>query len=278
MSDSKFFPKDVNIELPSDLTNDELSSFPAYKTWIAALRKTLEAQSKPDHPYHENPYKVRGITIQSVDRFGGDRLGFIKLKADVRADDDQRFPGSVFMRGGSVAMLLILKTEPSSSTSANEKLKLEEFVVLTIQPRVPAGTLTFTEIPAGMIDDSGTFSGAAAKEIEEETGLTVQDDELIDLTELALGANNDPDEVLQNAIYPSPGGSDEFIPIFLVRKTMKVKEIEDLQGRLTGLRDHGEKISLKIVKLKDAWKVAGRDAKSLSALCLYEGLKREGKI
>lgn len=278
MSDSKFFPKDVNIELPSDLTNDELSSFPAYKTWIAALRKTLEAQSKPDHPYHENPYKVRGITIQSVDRFGGDRLGFIKLKADVRADDDQRFPGSVFMRGGSVAMLLILKTEPSSSTSANEKPELEEFVVLTIQPRVPAGTLTFTEIPAGMIDDSGTFSGAAAKEIEEETGLTVQDDELIDLTELALGANNDPDEVLQNAIYPSPGGSDEFIPIFLVRKTMKVKEIEDLQGRLTGLRDHGEKISLKIVKLKDAWKVAGRDAKSLSALCLYEGLKREGKI
>lgn len=273
MPDSKFFPESTSIELPSDLTKDQLSSFPAYKTWITALRKTLEAQSSPDHPYHENPYKVRGITVQAVDRFGGDRLGFIKLKADVRADDGQRFPGSVFMRGGSVAMLLILKAESSDPTS-----ETDEFVVLTIQPRIPAGTLTFTEIPAGMIDDSGTFSGAAAKEIEEETGLTVQDDELIDLTELALSANNDPGEVLQNAIYPSPGGSDEFIPIFLVRKTMKVSEIEDLQGRLTGLRDHGEKISLKIVKLKDAWKVAGRDAKSLSALCLYKGLSREGKI
>lgn len=272
MSNSKFFPDDVKIELPSDLTKDQLSSFPAYKTWSAALKKTLEAQSSPDHPYHQNPYKLRGITVQSVDKFGGDRLGFIKLKADVRADDGQRFPGSVFMRGGSVAMLLILKSEASSEVPEDES------VVLAVQPRIPAGTLTFTEIPAGMIDDSGTFSGAAAKEIEEETGLTVQEDELIDLTELALGANNEPDEVLQNAIYPSPGGSDEFIPIFLVRKTMKAQEIEDLQGRLTGLRDHGEKISLKIVKLKDAWKVAGRDAKTLSALCLYDGLRREGKI
>lgn len=278
MPSSKFFPDDIDLKLPSDLTTDQLSSFPAYKTWTTALRKTLEAQSSPDHPYHQNPYKVRGIMVQSVDRFGGDRLGFVKLKADVRADDGQRFPGSVFMRGGSVAMLLILKAEAGGADTESGSSEADEFVVLTVQPRIPAGTLTFTEIPAGMIDDSGTFSGAAAKEIEEETGLTVQDDELIDLTELALEPTNNADEVLQNAIYPSPGGSDEFIPIFLVRKTMKVKEIEDLQGRLTGLRDHGEKISLRIVRLGDAWRVAGRDAKTLSALCLYDGLRREGRV
>jgi len=51
-----------------------------------------------------------------------------------------------------------------------------------------------------------------------------------------------------------------------------------MQGKLTGLRDHGEKISLMIVKLKDVWKVAGRDAKTLSALCMYDGLRREGKL
>jgi len=198
----------------------------------------------------------------------------VKFKADVRTDDGETLPASVFMRGGSVAMLLVLKPSDAESDS-------EEFVILATQPRISAGTLSFIEIPAGMLDDSGTFTGAAAKEIEEETGLTIEENELIDMTQLTLqsGENTEnQEEVLQNAIYPSPGGSDEFIPLFLARKTMSRSEIDKMQGKLTGLRDHGEKISLKIVKLKDAWKVAGRDAKTLSALCMYDGLRREGKI
>lgn len=42
------------------------------------------------------------------------------------------------------------------------------------------------EIPAGMIDEE-SFSGAAAKEIQEETGLVIPKHELLDLAELALG-------------------------------------------------------------------------------------------
>lgn len=278
MTNSKYCPNDVKRDLPSDLSKEELESFPAYKTWFAALQKTLEAQSSPEHPYHQNPYKLRSIDIQSVDRFGKGRLGFIKLKADVSADDGQKFPGSVFMRGGSVAMLLVLTAESKNVSSGKGDPEANEYVILTVQPRIPAGTLTFTEIPAGMIDDSGTFSGAAASEIEEETGLKIQEEELINLTELALGSNNEDGEVLQNAIYPSPGGCDEFIPIFFARKTMQLEEIEKLQGKLTGLRETGEKITLKIVKLRDAWKVAGRDVKTLSAICLYDGLRQEGKI
>lgn len=182
------------------------------------------------------------------------------------------------MRGGSVAMLLVLTTESTGRSTRRRKSEADEFVILTNQPRIPAGTLSFTEIPAGMIDDSGTFSGAAASEIQEETGLTIRQDELVNLTELALASNDDTDDVLQNAIYPSPGGSDEFMPIFYARKTMTVEEIRTLQGKLTGLREDGEKITLKIVKLKDAWKIAGRDAKTLSAICLYDGLRREGKL
>ena len=49
----------------------------------------------------------------------------------------------------------------------------EKRAILTIQPRIPAGSLTFAEIPAGMLDDAGSFAGAAAKEIQEETGLTM---------------------------------------------------------------------------------------------------------
>lgn len=151
---------------------------------------------------------------------------------------------------------------------------------MTIQPRIPAGSLAFSEIPAGMLDDSGTFAGGAAKEIEEETGLKIPQNELIDMTSLALGLlpQQADGEELQKGMYPSPGGSDEFIPLFLCQKRMPRKDIDGLQGRLTGLRSHGEKITLKVVPLEQLWKECVRDGKSLAAWALYNGLKREGRL
>lgn len=131
-----------------------------------------------------------------------------------------------------------------------------------------------------MLDESGTFAGAAAKEIQEETGLLIPQSELIDMTSLALQCIQEPrdGEFLQKAVYPSPGGSDEFIPLFLCQKRMARKDIEGLQGRLSGLRQEGEKITLKVVPLENLWKEGLRDGKTLAAWALYEGLKREGKI
>jgi len=78
--------------------------------------------------------------------------------------------------------------------------------VLTVQPWVPAGSLEFVELPAGMLDDS-SFTGAAAKEIQEECGIEIPADELLDLTQLALGKFVDGgEEKLQTAVYPSPRG------------------------------------------------------------------------
>lgn len=151
--------------------------------------------------------------------------------------------------------------------------------ILTIQPRIPAGSLAFAEIPAGMLDDSGTFAGGAAKEIEEETGLSVQANELIDMTALALQSRPESgEETLKQAVYPSAGGSDEFIPVFLCQKRMPRQDIEMLQGKLTGERDSGEKITLKVVPLEDLWKEGLRDGKTLAAWALYKGLQQEGKI
>jgi ADP-sugar diphosphatase len=160
---------------------------------------------------------------------------------------------------------------------------------MTIQPRIPAGSLEFPEIPAGMLDDSGTFAGRAAMEIYEETGLSIPQNELVDMTSLALASlqsssYNKPEkeieeeEELQKGVYPSPGGSDEFIPLFLYQKRMPRQDIDALQGRLTGNRDEREKITLKIVPLEDLWKQGLRDGKTLAAWALYQGLKQEGKI
>ena len=128
-----------------------------------------------------------------------------------------------------------------------------------------------------MLDDSGTFSGAAAKEIAEETGLEVQASELINMTELAL-SHVDNEEKLQNGVYPSPGGCDEFIPIFLWQRRIPRRQLKDWQGKLTGLRSEGEKITLKLTRLEELWKSGGRDGKTLAAWALYEGLRKDGKI
>ncbi|KAJ5495163.1 hypothetical protein N7539_000279 [Penicillium diatomitis] len=253
----------VQVKCDVDLSQTELNSFPAFKTWLSTLQTSLSRQSDASHPFHEDPYHLRQIEIQAVDRFGGGRLGFVKMKAEVSNGSGEKLPGSVFLRGGSVSML--------------EKGKM---ALLTVQARIPAGSLTFTEIPAGMLDDSGTFAGGAAKEIEEETGLKVKQDELVDMTALAaeISATSSGDEPLQKAMYPSAGGSDEFIPIFLCEKRMPREEIEKLQGKLTGLREHGEKITLKVVPLEDLWKEGLRDSKTLAAWALYRGLKDAGRI
>ena len=96
----------IPVIIPSELTEDQLFSFPAFKTWISTLQHSLSLQHKSSHPFHSAPYALREIEVQSVDFLGGDRLGFVKLKATVTNSKQERLPGSVFLRGGSVAMMV----------------------------------------------------------------------------------------------------------------------------------------------------------------------------
>ncbi|KAF2198053.1 hypothetical protein GQ43DRAFT_465932 [Delitschia confertaspora ATCC 74209] len=275
------------VKLPADLTKDQLLKFPAFRNWISTLQHSLSLQQDKSHTFHNSPYKLRKIDVQATDWFGGQEktLGFLKLQAEVTNDDGEGLPGAVFLRGGSVGMLLILQPDDAPLGTETDK-----HVLLTIQPRIAAGSLALAELPAGMLDD-GTFSGKAAQEISEETGLKVPEDELINMTELALssattspsteqskGDGEDIKEKLQNAMYPSPGGCDEFIPLFLYQKRIPRPQLDEWRGKLTGLRNEGEKITIKVVRLEDLWKEGARDAKALAALSLYEGLRRENKI
>ncbi|ORX94290.1 NUDIX family hydrolase [Clohesyomyces aquaticus] len=273
-----------DVNLPENLTKDQLLAFPAFKNWIATLQHSLSLQKEKEHTFHSSPYKLRKIDVQAVDWFGPKKLGFVKIQAQVTNDDDEWLPGAVFLRGGSVGMLIILQPDDVPSGAETDK-----HVLLTVQPRIAAGSLALAELPAGMLDD-GTFSGKAAQEISEETGLEVPEDQLLDMTKLALeGTTTSPSttqgwdgkdlrENLQNAMYPSPGGCDEFIPLFLYQKRVPRSQLDQWRGKLTGLREEGEKITVKLVLLGELWKEGGRDAKALAALALYEGLRKEGKI
>jgi ADP-sugar diphosphatase len=105
---STFTIPDSNLPVNSipDLTENELLSFPAFKVWITTLQQSLARQEHPSHEFHQDPYVLRKIDIQSIDRFGGGRLGFVKMKAEVSNGQGETLPGSVFLRGGSVGMLV----------------------------------------------------------------------------------------------------------------------------------------------------------------------------
>ena len=120
-----------------------------------------------------------------------------------------------------------------------------------------------------MLDGSGNFCGKAAEEIKEETGIEITENDLIDMTDLTHGT-------AFRGVYPSPGGCDEFMRLCLCVKAMKREDVLKLEGKLSGMRDHGESITVRLVKLDDLWKIP--DMKALSALALYHGLRKEGKI
>ena len=95
----------------------------------------------------------------------GPKIGFIKMQAEVTNDEGEHLPTGIFLRGASVGMMVVFQPDDLPKGSQEEK-----HVLLTVQSRIPAGSLQFVELPAGMVDDFGTFGGAAASEIKKELG------------------------------------------------------------------------------------------------------------
>lgn len=239
---------EIGVNLPLVLEST------VFKDWVKAVDK-------------DPKLFIISVHIQGVDMFGP-RIGFIKFKAraqlDLGGEEGENgngmieVPGIVFMRGGAVGVLVILECDGV------------DYTILTHQARVPCGVSDLPEIPAGMLDGSGHFKGVAAEEIQEECHIVISEDELIDMTQLAYGDQ-------WNGMIPSAGGCDEFIKLYMFRRSVEPQVIKDLEGRLTGLPDEGERIKLHLVKLHDLWKETP-DAKALSALTLFSELKREGRI
>ncbi|TNJ27027.1 ADP-sugar diphosphatase [Giardia muris] len=218
--------------------------------------KLLERRLERYKPLHDwcsrlDPeLKVDKIEVQSVDYFG-QRVGFLKFQAQasLRSRPDVRLPGVVFMRGGSVAILVVLRVSEEDGT-----MRKIAYTVLTEQPRVPAGCSAFHEIPAGMVDDEGDIVGVAVRELAEETGITINKGELIELGDYWL----------------SPGGSDETITLYALERTISSSDLEGLEGRLGGVGPH-ERITLRLSPLDRLWD--SKDAKTVLALSLYARLK-----
>ena len=251
------------------LTKERVMDFTAFHDWITVLQKSLQRQHDPkaDHTFANDPYFLRWINIEAFNDFGTKEkpnLLFMKIFAQVTTDHGEYLPGVVFLRGGSVAVLMILRPQDAP---------LERYVIMVEQARIAAGSLQFMEIPAGMIDKEKNFKIAAVKEIQEEIGLVPKANELVNMTSLAVDGAP-VQEGIQDAMYPSPGGCDEFINIFLWEKEMDRLDIEGLKGKLMGERAEAERITVRLLEYEKLVSVGARDGKTLAAWSLYEYLKR----
>jgi len=255
-----------------ELDENVLLGFKAFRDWRETLAKNLVLQNQLSHTFHSDPWILYEIKIHHVTKFGPSRIRFMTVEAIMRRSSDPEKPTSldrtVFLRGGSVAVLMILRPKEA---------KNERYVVMTEQPRIGACGMSFLEIPAGMMDESNNVIGKAMQEIKEETGFTIRPEEFIDMTQLALGKAETRENV-RPAMYPSPANLDESISLLLWEKELDRKEIESLKGRLSGLRLHDELITLRVCDYEVLWREGARDAKTLGAWALYEGLNRSGQI
>jgi ADP-sugar diphosphatase len=210
---------------------------PAFGAWVTKLASNYGAN-------------LTSITILDVYPFGPAtkaERGFVT--ANVAAKKGGKpVSGFAFIRGGAVAVLVILVDETGN-----------EYVVTTLQPRVPGGELDYEEIPAGMLDQkSHEFASVAVKELREELELIIPEDKLVKLSDM----------------YPSIGGSDEMITMFVFKGEMSADKIAEFKGKHTGEPSENEQIITKL-RTYDEFKAAClsgeiTDAKAQLALGLYE--------
>ncbi|KAF2653118.1 hypothetical protein K491DRAFT_680809 [Lophiostoma macrostomum CBS 122681] len=329
----KLFGDSVKVKGLTTITGEHLEAWGPFQTWAKALKKALELKNdKRNNHILTKDFTLNGIEIQSVNLFGP-KIGFVKLEANItRTDDGSKLPGIAFLRGGSVAILMILYHSKEEETKAHEAAKalektkaleqtkadsetknqgiarlnkeitclnesVEPQVVFVVQPRVAIGSLAFQEIPAGMLDVNHTFAGQAAKEINEEVGITSNKDDLKDMTALAAKKSSNrwwskattvsknledeelqADETLQAANYPSVGGCDEAITLYLYQTRVSKEDMESLKSKATGVPAEVEHITTKLVPLKNVWTEGARDGKTLAALALYQNLKNAAAL
>jgi len=215
----------------------------AFTDWKTKIGELLE---KPGYK------SDRIIHIRNVFAFGDIRYtpkGFVFASIDI-TKDGKTVPGCVFLRGDSVACIVILVN----------KLTNNKFVLTVRQPRIAIGHDDEEEIVAGMLDASNNFVGVAAKEILEETSINISDYGL--------------EELSSYAVPMSQGACDERIKFYAVEIPLNEFEIAALDCKYTGNIDEGECIKLK-VRTYDDFKSAIargeiRDAKSIIAASLYD--------
>jgi 8-oxo-dGTP pyrophosphatase MutT (NUDIX family) len=170
-------------------------------------------------------------TLNLLRKKNGEML-FALLDCDIKSPEGTRLPNIVFIRGDACLIVTQVRNRGTG----------EERFLMIRQRRIGNGSLSL-EFPAGMLDrEVNNPAGVAAREVTEETGLTIGPADLFPLCDKKL--------------FSSAGASDEAIFYFGC-----IKEIDDalwqsLTGRTCGNPEENEHISVVLISRKDAEKEA----------------------
>ncbi len=174
-----------------------------------------------------------GCTIQKIEpvsllRKKNGELLFALLDTAISSPEGCKLPNIVFIRGDACLIVTLIRNRDTG----------EERFLMVRQRRVGNGSLSL-EFPAGMLDaDVDDPLGVAARELAEETGITVTASDLFPLCDKKL--------------FSSVGACDEGIYYYGC-----IKELDDtawcsLSGRTAGNPAEDERIYVALVSRQEA--------------------------
>jgi ADP-sugar diphosphatase len=111
-------------------------------------------------------------------------------------------------------------------------------------------------------EDDGDPRLAAVKDLEEECGISIKGDELIDLTELAFHEAADAGHLPYPGIAPSAGACDEILRYYYLEKSVTKEQLQNLQNKIIPGKEFSHTIFLHVVPWNNVWKISG-DSKTM---------------
>lgn len=197
------------------------------------MKETLE-QSLKFRQWKETLEKnnltvVQVTPLHLVHKPNGELL-FALVNIDAHDKNKEKILPVALLRGHFVSVLTCF-TEQESGT---------RYLLLVKQYRVSTGEISY-EHPAGMCDSETDPYKVAVKEVSEETGLTITQDQLVLL-------NN-------QMFYTSPGLLDEGGYFFYCELTLPKAEIDTFRDKTAGALGEHEFIQTHIATLEEAPKL-----------------------
>ena len=183
---------------------EKLTESHKYKLW----RGKLEASGLDIHGIEE---------VYSRRRSDGEIL-FSLLMTDATTPEGDKIPPICFLKGEVVCVLICFI----------EKVSREKYLLLVKQRRICDGSHTY-EHPAGMLDSESDPAAVAAREVHEETGIRLAQEQLTRL--------------LNHPCYPSTGTSDEAMYFFFCEIELTLNEIEGYHNQAMGVESDHERIT-----------------------------------
>lgn len=189
------------------------------------------------HKYNlwKNKLESNGLDIHQVDELYSRRNGkgeilFSLLYTDATTPEGNKIPPICFLKGEVVSVLICFI----------EAQTREKYLLLVQQRRICDGSMTY-EHPAGMLDSESDAAAVAAREVFEETGISVTKEQLVQV-------NKEP-------FYPSTGTSDEAMYMFYCELELSAEEIKSHDNQTQGLLSDHEFINTRVIEFADGHKL-----------------------